>query len=416
MSDGATMVADRVPSSSGTVMKQRFLGVDVARGVALFAMLAANTFDVLDSQGRPTLAVETVIGRSATMFAMVAGVSLAFITGGRHPVQGLTRRAVSAGLAVRALLIAAIGLTISYGAPDGFSVILPYYGVCFLLAIPLVGLRPRTLAYIASGLVVVGPLLLLGATSLGWDTVSDTGPTLSDLFGDPGGFLVDNLFTGDFPVAVYMIYILTGLAIGRLDLTSKKVAVRLLAGGLALAVAAWEASSVLLFHLGGMQHLGAAADPGLSPEATRNEILWDPDRIPSWWWLALRAHHSGTPFDAMHTLGCALAVLGAVLLLMRLRVAQRLLWPIGVAGTMTLTLYSAQVLFLGTNLLGDNNWTLYLVTAGGALVFALIWNRFIGQGPLEKLVAVASRRARLATMARLTRRRSEPELVESSSG
>jgi hypothetical protein len=49
------------------------------------------------------------------------------------------------GIAVRALLIGAIGLALGYFAGD-FSVILPVYALLFLLAIPLLGLRPRTLA------------------------------------------------------------------------------------------------------------------------------------------------------------------------------------------------------------------------------------------------------------------------------
>lgn len=68
MSNGATTAA-----LSGTPTKERFLGVDVARGVALLSMLAANVFDNLDDNGEPTLAVMTVTGRAATMFVMVAG-------------------------------------------------------------------------------------------------------------------------------------------------------------------------------------------------------------------------------------------------------------------------------------------------------------------------------------------------------
>ena len=45
--------------------------------------------------------------------------------------------------------------------------ILAYYGLFFLLAIPLLWLRPRALACIAGVLVVVGPLILLGAFRLG---------------------------------------------------------------------------------------------------------------------------------------------------------------------------------------------------------------------------------------------------------
>ena len=302
---------------------------------------------MLNDNGTPTLAAMTVTGRSATLFVMVAGISLAFITGGRHPVQGRARRAARVAIAVRALLIAAIGLALGYFVAPDPAVILPYYGLFFLLAIPLIGLRPRTLACIAGALIVVGPLLLLGAFNLGMQPAFDSNPTLSAPFTHPIGFVLLLLVTGDFPAAVYMIYICAGLAIGRLDLSSTKVAARLLGGGLVLAVTAWVTSSVILYHLGGLQHLHAAADPGTPPAAGHERhCLGSGNQVASWWWLALRAHHTGTPFDAMHTLGVAMAVLGAVLLVTKLRVARRLLWPVGVAGTMTLTIYSVHALVL----------------------------------------------------------------------
>jgi hypothetical protein len=249
-------------------------------------------------------------------------------------------------------------------------------------------------------LVVVGPLLLLGAFSLGLQPAFDSNPTLSAPFTDPIGFVLQLLVTGEFPAVVYMVYICAGLAIGRLDLSSTRVAAWLLGGGLVMAVTAWETSSVLLFHLGGLQHLQAAADPGSDPATVTNQILWDPNQVASWWWLALRAHHTGTPFDALHTLGSAMAVLGGVLLVTKLRAARRLLWPVGVAGTMTLTIYSVHVLVLvNSSLLSDNDLAAYVQQVAGALAFAVVWYRFMGQGPLERMVAMASGRARRAVMA-----------------
>lgn len=386
-----------ITASPATTAKKRFLGVDVARGVALLAMLAANIYDVVDDKGNPTLAGMTVTGRSATMFVMVAGISLAFITGGRNPVRGHLRWATSVGLVVRAVLIAVIGLSVAYGSPD-LEVILANYGLFFLLAIPLIGLRPRTLAGIAGGLVVVGPLIILGATVLGLQPVNDDGPTFTDAVTHPLGFLLQLLVTGGFPAVVYMVYLIAGLAIGRLDLSSTRVATWLFGGGLALAVAAWFASSLLLFNLGGLRHLMALADPGANPAAVRNDILWNADRMPSWWWLAVRSHHSCTPFDALHTLGVAMAVLGGLLLLTKLRLARRLLWPVGVAGAMTLTIYSTHALVLGSGLFADNPDLLYAVTVAGALVFAVVWRRLVGQGPLERIVSTVSGRVRRAAM------------------
>ena len=411
--DGTTKAAGRILASpTETPAKARFLGVDVTRGIALISMLAANTFEaVLNDAGNPTFAGMTVIGRSATLFVMVAGISLAFITGGRRPVQGRARRAAAVGIAVRALLIGAIGLALGYIVPAEMGMILTYYGLFFLLAIPLLWLRPRTLACIAGVLVVVSPLILVGSSRLGLEPTwgSPPYPTLSAPFTHPIGLLLQLLVTGDFPAVVYMIYICAGLAIGRLNLSSTRVAAWLLGGGLVMAVTAWFTSSAILFHLGGLQHLRAAADPGTPPSQITNAIVWDPDnQLGSWWFLAIRAHHSGMPFDALHTLGSAIAVLGAVLLVTKLRPAQRLLRPVGVAGTMTLTIYSASAFVLASGWLSDDLGVLYWAEVAGALAFAVVWCRFMGQGPLERIVAMVSGRARRAVMARSAQEDSEP--------
>jgi hypothetical protein len=74
MIDGLRKVTGRMLASpAGTPAKARFVGVDVARGIALISMLAANNFAVLNDNGTPTLAAMTVTGRSATLFVMVAG-------------------------------------------------------------------------------------------------------------------------------------------------------------------------------------------------------------------------------------------------------------------------------------------------------------------------------------------------------
>lgn len=375
------------------------MGVDVARGIALIGMLAANTFAVMEN-GRPTPAAMTVTGRSATLFVMVAGISLAFISGGRRPPRGPTRRAVAAGIVVRALLIAVIGLVLGHFDED-LSVILAYYGLFFLLAIPLLWLRPRTLFAVAGALVVVAPLVMLGSFALDLEAAFDGNPTLTSLFIDPLGLVEMLLVTGAYPAIVYLAYICVGLGIGRLDLSSTTVAVRLLVGGVVLAVTAWFTSSFLLFQLNGLAHLRDAAAGETDPAAVTQTILWDPEPVASWWWLALRGHHTGTPIDMVGTIGSALAVVGAALLVTRLLTARRLLWPLATAGSMTLTIYSVHAMVLNSGVLPDGDVAAYAVQVAVAVAAAVAWRRWRGQGPLEQFVAVASKRARHRVTERL---------------
>jgi uncharacterized membrane protein len=374
----------------------RVIGVDVARGIALIGMMAVHVFATFDRDDTPTLATEIAAGRSATTFVLVAGLSLAFLSGGRRVVEGRPRSAVAAGIAVRALLIGAIGLWLGSVVP-GIDVILPGYAVLFFLAIPLLGLRPRTLTVIVIFLIAVAPLVVLAGRSFAGRASS---PTFETLFDAPAGLIVGLLVTGTYPVLAYLAYLCAGLALGRVDLSSPRLAAWLFGGGLGLAVTARIVSDIFLFQLGGIRHL---LDEDLSRserQEARNELLWEPDLVSSWWYLALPAPHSTTPIDMARTLGAAMAVLGAVLLLSRIPAVARLLRPLAAAGAMTLTLYCGHLLVIATGVLDGAPGALFVLMAVGALAFGVAWKRWMGQGPLERLVATAANQARRAVAAR----------------
>ena len=298
----------------------RVVGVDLARGVALMGMMAVHVFATLHSDYSPSRTQQLVAGHALATFVLLAGVSLAF--GSRWDSSssrdGSRSRwpdaPTAASMATRALLIGLIGLVLNYTDPPA-DVILPYYGAMFLLAIPLVRLSSRTLSAIALSLVVIAPLVVLA--SFAADLPSDE-PTLGAL-AHPVELATTLLVSGSYPVVEYLAFICVGIAIGRLDLSARRVAVRLAAGGAALALVSWLASSVLMLQLGGLQHLRDAAPARLGASQARNVILWDPDPVLSWWWLAQRAPYTVTPLRMLHDLGVATAVLGVCLLVTRSR-------------------------------------------------------------------------------------------------
>jgi uncharacterized membrane protein YeiB len=376
--------------------RPRVGGVDVARGLALLGMMATHAFDTFNNDGSPTAATVIAGGRSAATFVLVAGVGLAFLSGGRTPVHGRDRTAVAAGLAVRALLIGAIGLTLGLFAQfNEINGILPFYAVMFLFAIPLLGIRPLMLAGIAAALIALGPVLLVATAAAGLPYAgSSAEPSLGTLIHHPFGLLIQLFITGQYPVVVYLAYLCAGMAIGRLDLSSRRLAWWLLGGGLALALTARIVAAVLLYPLGGLARLIAQSPLHDNPDLAAKILLWDPRQDTSWWYLALPSPHAHTPVDLVHTLGSAMAVLGAALLLTRVPAVARVLSPVAVTGSMSLTIYSAHLLLLATGVLQNHHLLLYVLMVLGALAVAHLWRRRFGQGPLERLVAVLAGRAR----------------------
>jgi uncharacterized membrane protein len=373
---------------TGDAGSTRVMGVDVARGLALVGMFAVHIFDTLHADNTPSKTHQVMAGHALATFVLLAGVSLTFITK-RSRTGSLLPDA--AALATRALVITAIGLALNSALDPDIQVILPYYGLMFVLAIPLLRRSSHVLVGISVGLVLVAPLLVLATFTT--DLPIDE-PTLAALV-HPVDLFSPLLVTGGYPIVAYLAFICVGMVIGRLDLSAKRVALRLAVGGLATAIGAWLASTLILFQLGGLQHLRAAAPAKVSLQDAQNIILWDPETVSSWWWLAERAPYATTPFRMIHDIGVAVAWLGVCLLITRSPWVRRALGPLAAAGAMSLTLYTAQVIVLeSSSFLEGHPIQLFFVLVYVALTFAALWRQSGRRGPLEAAVTWASARAR----------------------
>jgi hypothetical protein len=247
----------------------------------------------------------------------------------------------------------------------------------------------------------VGPVLIVATADMRLPYSGYAAdPTFSTLVRDPGGLLFQVGLTGAYPAVIYLAYLCVGLAIGRLDLCSGRVAWWLLGAGLALATAARAVSAVVLYQLGGLDRLIEQYDLRGDPAGVAG-LLWEPELSSSWWYLGLSAPHSHTPLDVLHTLGSAAAVLGAALLVTRVPLIARALSPLAAAGSMSLTLYSAHLILLAFGVGEDDPLLLFLSMTVGALVFAWVWRRWVGQGPLEIVVSEAATSARRAVARRV---------------
>ncbi len=370
----------------------RIVGVDVARCVALIGMIATHALPTRDVDGGLGLAHEIAGGRASALFAVLAGVSLALMSGGTDPVRGAERRAVRVGLAARALTIALIGLILG-ALPTTIAIILTYYGVLFLLGLPFLGLRWKALAVFGGAWLLVAPVLShLARPHLPPRGFESPHPAA---LADPWQMLTELTFTGYYPAVPWLGYLLVGMAIGRTDLRRWRTTVVVLSLGACLAAASWLVSETLLRQPGAARALlGTSPQPGMTMgqlRRTLEEGTFGTTPTGSWWWLAVHAPHSGTSFDLLHTTGTAMLVLGVCLALGRL-------WPRATAvvfgaGAMTLTLYTLHVVLRTPPFLPDDDPVTFARHVVVVLVVGATFRLMTWRGPLESMTALFAKRA-----------------------
>ncbi len=260
-------------------------------------------------------------------------------------------KAARASLALRAATIAGIGLLLGQMEIPAF-IILSYYGAMFALAIPLLGLGARALAACAAGFATVGALSSW-ALADALPNLGEYDPSLYFLVSDPGGTLSALLFTGAYPAIPWMAYVCAGLALGKLDLRSLDIQLRIFLTGLSLALGTALLSALLLGPLGGKDALLSSMRGRGNEAALQEALTWGPIEstpVGSGWWQVALSPYSNTVFELLNTLGVALAVFAAMLF-----ISGRIAWavaPLAQVGSMTLTLYTGHLLFLATGDLG----------------------------------------------------------------
>jgi uncharacterized membrane protein len=357
----------------------RLVGLDVARCLALLGMVATHVLDARTPDGEVATAQLLAGGRASALFAVLAGVSLALMT--REPLRGRPLALRSAGIAGRAVLIALLGLLLG-GLDSGVAVILTYYGVLFVLGLPFTFLRLRTLVPLTVGWVVVAPavshLVRPHLPERGFDS-----PSFEQL-ADPGQLASELLLTGYYPVVPWLAYLLAGIALGRLDLRDTSLLGALALGGLGTAVLATRVS-------------GALVDPAVASENATGMYGTTP-ADGDWDWLLVVAPHSATPFDLAQTIGSAVLVICACLLLERLlpRAVTAVLAVVLGAGAATLTLYSLHVVMLTPQVWPEEEPSAYVSHVVVLLALGAVLRLLRRRGPLEAVAGLPVRLARSA--------------------
>lgn len=340
--------------------------MDAARGLALLGMMTVHVLPTTDQlTNDPTWAGMLFTGRPAALFALLAGVGLALLSagpgGGHRPRLPPGRQPALASeegarlswarrvITVRALLIVAIGMAVAM-LSSGVAIILVHYGLLFLLALPFLRLGAKALFGIAAGWVILAPAVfwwLQNDLRTRLDGFPDDwrlwhSPSFEDVAALPV-LGMDLALTGYYPLLIWPAYLFAGLAIGRLRLNRTTTALNLAGVGAILAGAAYLTGRLVLPGVAGRM----TEEYAVQERYVRGELMTGTHQLPlvtDSWWFGLATPHQGSTMDLVHTIGCAMLVLGLCLL-----VADRLKWvlaPLIGAGAMPLSLYVGHLVIL----------------------------------------------------------------------
>ena len=327
----------------------RLVGLDTARGLAVLGMLFAHPIPRTDTS---ELLVD---GRPSILFATIAGMSLGIIIGGGGPSLPRPRSALRVRVLVRALVLFFLGLFLA-SLDSGVAIILDYYGVMFLLLIPLLFLNRLALGIVCAALLVIVP-------PIGGELASRSAGTVV------GDTLERYLLTGYYPALVWLPLVIAGLVCARSGLGRRATQLAMVVAGTFASVLGYGAAAVI---------------PGVDAVA-----------------------HSSTAAEIVGSGGVAIAVVGVLLLVAghaRAGFVRAVLSPVGAVGAMPLTVYTLQIVALtvvaalqdadGAGSISYPGWPLLGGLTLGSLLFAMLWRWRIGRGPLEWALGILTAPAR----------------------
>lgn len=349
----------------------RIDGLDFARFLAFLGMVLVNFKIVMLPSNAPlgnaSWLFDLLEGRAAALFVILAGIGLGLSV----KIAQLNHKMGTGDFTIitikRGLFLFVIGMlnAIIFSAD-----ILHYYGIYFLFAAFLAPMSQRVLQYVIVFLLALAPIMLISLDfDAGWDWKN---------YEYEGFFTIDgalrNLFyNGWHPVIPWLGFLLFGVLLSRINLTSRQVQIKMIIGGLFITLIGYYLSSILI-------------------QTTFNSTNED--------WLELIFIFAMGPVPAtflymITASATACAIIAASIILTKKLAKLSLIKAINIAGRQTLSLYIAHI-YLGmgimelTGMLGHTSISTSILTS---LLFVIlmaimsnIWANFFKAGPLEMLM------------------------------
>jgi uncharacterized protein len=357
----------------GREMKQRILGFDLARAVAIFGMVIVNFKIVMHTHAGENMAwlniVNIIDGRASALFVILAGVGLSLITRQSRLSGDLQALAIERkALFKRAGFLFVLGLLYIEIWPAD---ILHYYGIYILIGALCLLLPSRSILAFIAILLLMSVLLFVifnYNTAWNWQTLA-----YADLW-TIKGFVRNLIFNGFHPVLPWLGFLLLGMVIGRQNLGQVAVRERVFLLGLFATVLA-ELMVLCLPY---------ALLMGMPPAY---EVFFSTQPMPP------------LPVYFIGAAGSATVIITLCVALGEKYGQKAWLMPFVYTGQLALTFYLAHIilgmgLLESLGLLEKQSLAFSLISAllfcGFAVVFACLWRKFYRLGPLEGLLRKVS--------------------------
>lgn len=349
----------------------RIAGLDLARFLAFFGMVLVN-FKIVMLPANATLGgigwfYALLEGRAAALFVILAGIGLGLTV-------KIARLNNNDGLGdfsfitlKRGLFLFAIGMV---NALIFSADILHYYGIYFLFAAFLAPMSSRNLKIIIVGLLVAASLMLFAFNfDAGWDWKNYE----YDGFFSLKGGLRNLFYNGWHPVIPWLGFLLFGVLLSRINLTSKTTQYKMIFGGLTIALICYGLSNGII---------SAIFETGDEDLMTLIPVF-SMGPVPATLLYMISASASAS------------AVIAMSIIFVKKFANLSIIKAINIAGRQTLTLYIAHI-YLGMGLmemsgmLGKSSLSVSLLTSVLFVIVAMIacniWNNFFKLGPLETVM------------------------------
>jgi len=206
-------------------MKQRIIGIDVARAVAVIGMIVVNFKVVFGEKGDSWLKIIAYLfeGKAAATFVVLAGIAL--VLNNNKSIQEKKQaklKSAQKGIIKRAIFLFFVGLSYIWIWPAD---ILHFYGVYMLITLPFLKQNSRKIIFGIIALTFLFPILLLFIDyEKGWNF---TNLEYID-FWTFEGFFRNLFFNGFHPVIPWTAFMLAGLWLGKQNLYDVKFLKKLL--------------------------------------------------------------------------------------------------------------------------------------------------------------------------------------------